>query len=157
MLLQDIQQTVNMSLKKGDAMTVETLRFLISAARNVAIAKYGAEAESKITDADVLDVIKKQVKTHKESVEAFEKADRRELAQKENAQLAILESYLPKAMSDEDLKALLTPIVEEGRSLPAGRQDFGPMMGKAMAVLASLPAGRQADGGRVSAMLKSLI
>lgn len=145
MLLQDIQSSVNTSLKKGDAVSVETLRFLISAVRTAAINKYGADAESKVTDQDVLDMIKKQVKTHKESVEAFTKAGRSELAQNEAAQLAILESYLPKEMPDEDLKALIAPVAAAGG-------DFGPLMGKAMAAVKG-----QADGARVSAMLKSLL
>ncbi len=145
MLLQDIQASVNISLKKGDTVSVETLRFLISAVRTAAINKYGADAETKLTDADVLDMIKKQVKTHKESVEAFTKAGRNELAQNEAAQLAILESYLPKEISDEDLKALIAPVAAAGG-------DFGPMMGKAMAAVNG-----EADGARVSAMLKSLM
>lgn len=145
MLLQDIQTTVNTSLKKGDAVSVETLRFLISAVRTAAINKYGAEAESKVTEADVLDMIKKQVKTHKESVEAFTKAGRNELAKNEAAQLAILESYLPKQMSDDELKALIAPVAATGG-------DFGPLMGRAMAAVKG-----QADGARVSAMLKSLL
>jgi uncharacterized protein YqeY len=132
-------------MKRHDSMTVDTLRFLISAAKNAAIAKYGIDADTKNTDADVLDVVKKQVKTHKESVEAFEKAGRKELAEKEKAQLVILESYLPKELSDEELKALLAPVVAAGG-------DFGPMMGKAMAAVKG-----QADGGRVSGILKSLI
>lgn len=145
MLLQDIQTTVTESLKKGDAVRVETLRFLISAVKNVAINKYGVDADTKLTDADVLDAIKKQVKTHKESVEAFAKAGRTELAEQEKAQLTILESYLPKEMSDEELKALLMPVASIGG-------DFGPLMGKAMAVVKG-----QADGGRVSAMLRALV
>lgn len=144
MLLTDIQSKVTASLKQGDAVTVETLRFLISAVKNSAITKYGAEADAKITDADVLDNVKKQVKTHKESVEAFEKAGRTELAQKEKAQLAILEAYLPKQMSDEELTAILAPIAAAGG-------DFGPMMGKAMAAIKG-----QADGARVSALIRKL-
>lgn len=144
MLLTDIQSKVTASLKQGDAVTVETLRFLISAVKNSAITKYGAEADAKITDADVLDNVKKQVKTHKESVEAFEKAGRTELAQKEKAQLAILEAYLPKQMSDEELIAILAPIAAAGG-------DFGPMMGKAMAAIKG-----QADGARVSALIRKL-
>jgi uncharacterized protein YqeY len=145
MLLSDIQAKVTTSLKQGDAISVETLRFLISAVRNMAIAKYGADAETKLTDADVLDTIKKQVKTHKESVEAFQKANRNELAQKEQAQLTILESYLPKELSDDELKALLAPVAAAGG-------DFGPLMGKAMAAVQG-----KAGGDRVSAILRSLL
>lgn len=145
MLLADIQAKVTTSLKQGDAVSVETLRFLISAVRNIGIAKYGADAEAKLTDADVLDTIKKQVKTHKESVEAFQKAGRTELAQKEQAQLMILESYLPKELSDDELKALLAPVAAAGG-------DFGPLMGKAMAAVKG-----KAGGDRVSSILRSLL
>lgn len=145
MLLDDIRSTIATAMKARDTVRVETLRFLLAGIRNVAIAKYGAESETKITDADVLDVIKKQVKTHNESVEAFTKAGRLELAGAEKAQLAILETYLPKQLSDKELKKLLEPIAKEGG-------DFGPMMGKAMAVVQG-----QAEGGRVSALLKQLL
>lgn len=132
-------------MKAHDAVTVDTLRFLLAAVRNVAIAKYGADGEAKITDADVLDVIKKQVKTHTESVDAFTKANRPELAKNEQAQLAILEQYIPKQLSDEELTALIAPVAAAGG-------DFGPLMGRAMAAVKG-----QADGSRVSAILKQLL
>lgn len=144
MLLDDLRATLAPAMKAHDTVTVETVRFLLAAVRNVAIAKYGAEGEAKVTDADVLDVIKKQVKTHKESIEAFEKAGRNELADSEKAQLAILEGYLPKQMPDGELEALLAPVAAQGG-------DFGPMMGRAMGVVKG-----QADGGRVSAILRKL-
>lgn len=145
MLLDDLRASLAASLKEHDAVRVETLRFLLAAVRNAAIAKYGAAGESKLTDADVLDVVKKQVKTHTESVDAFTKAGRTELADKEKAQRAILETYLPRQMSDEDLKRVLEPIAAAGG-------DFGPMMGKAMKAV-----GGNADGARVSLMLKQLL
>lgn len=145
MLLDDIRLQLTTAMKSRDTVTVETVRFLLAAVRNVAIAKYGAAGETKLTDADVLEVIKKQVKTHIESVDAFTKANRMELADKEKAQLTILEQYLPKQMSDEELKTLLEPVAAAGG-------DFGPMMGKAMAAVKG-----QADGGRVSSILKQLI
>lgn len=145
MLLDDIKSDILTSLKKGDSNRVETLRFLVSAVRNTAIDKYGAAGESAVQDQDVLDVIKKQVKTHKESVEAFEKGDRKELAQKEKDQLVVLEAFLPKQMSDEDLQTILAPIAA------SGEKNFGLLMKQAMAAVKG-----QADGGRVSAILKSL-
>ncbi len=144
MLLDDLKLQLPAAMKSHDAVSVETIRFLLSAVRNVAIDKYGAEGETKVTDADVLDVIKKQVKTHAESIEVFTKAGRTELADKEKAQLAFLEQYLPKQLSDEELVAILTPVAAQGG-------DFGPLMGKAMAAVKGL-----ADGGRVSAVLKQL-
>ncbi len=145
MLLEQLRAQVTQAMKAHDAVTVDTLRFLLAAVRNVAIAKYGAEGEAKVTDADVLDVVKKQVKTHQESVDAFTKAGRTELAAQEQAQLAILEKYLPTQLSDAELEALLAPIAAAGG-------DFGPMMGKAMAAVKGA-----ADGGRVAAVLKKLV
>lgn len=145
-LLHTLQLQISEALKSGDRMRVETLRFLLSAARNAAIAKYGNKSDKAMTDGDVVEVIKKQVKTHRESVEAFSKAGRAELADAEKAQLAILEAYLPKQISDEDLKKILEPIIA------SGEKNFGLLMGQAMAAVAG-----RADGGRVSSILKQLI
>jgi hypothetical protein len=146
MLLDDIKSDILTSLKKGDANRVDTLRFLVSAVRNTAIDKYGAAGESALKDQDVLDVIKKQVKTHKESVEAFEKGNRPELVEKEKAQLVVLEAFLPSQMSDDDLKALLAPVAA------SGEPNFGLLMKQAMMAVKG-----QADGSRVSSVLKSLM
>jgi uncharacterized protein YqeY len=145
MLLDTLKSQLTTAMKAHDAVTVETIRFLLAAVRNIAIDKYGAEGEAKITDQDILDVVKKQVKTHNESVEAFTKAGRTELADQERAQLAVLSRYLPKQMSDEELRAILAPVAVAGG-------DFGPLMGKAMAAVKG-----QADGGTVSRILKELL
>ncbi len=145
MLIDEFKSQLQKAMKAGDTNRRDTLRFLLSAINNSAIAKYGAEAEAKFTEADVLDTIKKQVKTHKESIEAFEKGGRADLVEKEKSELTILEAYLPKQMSDEELKKLLEPIVSAGG-------DFGPMMGKAMAAVKG-----QADGRRVSVLLKQML
>lgn len=146
MLLDEIKSTITTALKAGESRRVDTLRFLLAALRNDAIAKYGARGEEGMTDADVLDIIKRQAKTHKESIRAFSKAGRRELAAKEAEELTILESYLPKQLTDEELQTLLVPVAR------SGEKNFGLLMGRAMAVVRG-----QADGGRVSALLKQLV
>lgn len=146
MLIDELRQTLTASLKTGDSRRVDTLRFLLAAIQNAAIAKYGAKGEAGLTDADILDVIKKQAKTHKESIEAFERAGRTELVTKEKEELAILETYLPKPLSDEEIKALLAPLVASGEN------NFGLLMGQVMKVVKG-----QADGGRVSALLKQML
>ena len=145
MLIDTIQSDLNSSLKAGKSDRVETLRFLIAGIRNSVTAKYGTEWETKMTDADILDGVKKQIKTHRESIEAFEKAGRQELVSREKVQLAVLEEYAPKELGDEELKKLLMPIAA------SGEHNFGLLMKKAMEVVAG-----QADGGRVSSMLKQL-
>ncbi len=146
MLLDEIKTSITTALKAGDGRRVATLRFLLAAAGNLAIAKYGARGEEGLTDADVLDVIKKQTKTHKESIEAFTKAARTELAAKESEELVILESYLPQQLTDDQLKKLLEPVAASGEI------NFGLLMGKAMAAVKG-----QADGGRVSSILKQML
>lgn len=143
--LNSLQLDLNESLKKGNAVRVATLRMFVSAVRNMAIGKYGAAWETSVTEADIVDVAKKQVKTHKESVEAFNKAGRPELAEKEAAELVVLEEFTPKELSDEELKVLLAPIAK------TDEKNFGLLMKSAMAVVKG-----QADGGRVSAILKQL-
>ncbi len=145
MLLDQLRQDVNASLKIGDSLRVQTLRFLLAGVRNVAIAKYGAVGEASITDVDTLDVIRKQVKTHHESIVAFTKGNRPELAEKEEKELAILEAFLPKQISDEELKKLLEPVVA------SGEKNFGLLMKQAMAAVEG-----KADGGRVAAILKQM-
>ena len=103
MVLDTLRNDLTSSLKKGDTNRVETLRFLLAAIRNVAIAKYGSAGEASLTDADILEVIKKQVNTHKESIDAFTKAGRTELSERESNQLHVLEEFLPKEISDEEL------------------------------------------------------
>lgn len=143
-----LQSDLNASLKAGKSARVETIRFLIAGIGNLASAKYSAAWEKKMTDADVLDVVKKQIKTHRESIEAFAKGGRLELVEREKAQLTILEEYAPKELTDEELKNILEPIAK------SGEKNFGLLMKTAMVAVTQV--GR-ADGGKVSAMLKSLV
>lgn len=146
MLIDELKLSVITALKQGNSRRVETLRFLLTAIQYSAIAKYGSDADTKLTDQDVVDSIKKQAKAHRESISAFQKADRNELVAKEQEELAILEEYLPKQLSDEHIKTLLEPVV-------AGSQkDFGKLMGLAMAQVNG-----RADGGRVSSLLKQML
>lgn len=93
-----LRSDLTSALKGGESVRLSTLRMLISAINNNAIAKYGAESEVKLTQSDIIDTIKKQAKTHRESIEAFERGGRQDLVAKEKTELAILESYLPKEL-----------------------------------------------------------
>ena len=146
MLMNQLQTDLITSLKDGKASRVETIRFLIAGVRNTVSARYGADWEQKMTDADVLDTVKKQIRTHRESIEAFEKAGRAELVAKEKSQLAVLEEFAPKELTNEELKKILEPIAKSREA------NFGLLMKQAMAAVVG-----QAEGGKVSAMLKSLL
>jgi hypothetical protein len=146
MILDTLKADLVTAMKARNTVAVDTIRFLLSAIRNAAIAKYGADSETALTDADVMDAIKKQVKTHKESVEAFKTAGRTELVSKEQGELDVLTTYMPAEMSDDELKAILAPVAA------SGEPNFGLLMKQAMTLVAG-----KADGSRVSQSLKALM
>jgi uncharacterized protein len=146
MLLNTIKEDINTSLKKGEKVRLETMRQLLSAVRYAAIAKYGNGWETSVGDKDVEDVIKKQVKTHKESINAFESANRPDLVKKEQAELAVLETMVPAELSDTQINKIIAEVVG------GGEKNFGLLMGQVMKKVAGL-----ADGARVSSLLKKTL
>ena len=151
-LQEAIQAKVGEAMKAGRRLEVDTLRFLMSAVKNRAI-ELGPKATPSaggpsLSDADVLDVIAKQVKQHRESVAGFEKGGRAELAAKERAELDILAAYLPAGLSDAELDALVVEAVAAAGA--AGPADIG----KVMKVLMPKVKGR-ADGATMKARVKA--
>src|ERR1043166_4379226 len=100
-----LEQRVDSDLKEAmrakDATKLGVLRMLKSALKYAAIAKSGADAE--LSDVEAVQVIRKQAKQRQDSIESFEKAGRAELADKKKKERAILNSYLPQAMSSDEL------------------------------------------------------
>jgi uncharacterized protein YqeY len=141
-----LQQSVDSDLKEAmrakDAAKLGVLRMLKSALKYAAIAKSGAEAE--LSDAEAVQVIRKQAKQRQDSIESFEKGGRAELAEKEKEELAILNTYLPQGMSPDELaKVVRETIAELGAKSKA-------QMGAVMKELQAKVAGR-ADGKTLSA------
>jgi len=141
-----LQQSVDSDLKEAmrakDAAKLGVLRMLKSALKYAAIAKSGAEAE--LSDAEAVQVIRKQAKQRQDSIESFEKGGRAELAEKEKEELAILNTYLPQGMSPDELaKVVRETIAELGAKSKA-------QMGSVMKELQAKVTGR-ADGKTLSA------
>src|SRR3977135_2053453 len=129
------------AMRAKDALKLSVLRMLKAALKNAAIEKSGADAE--ISDAEAAQVIRKQVKQRQDSIESFEKGGRAELAAKEKEELSILNSYLPQAMSgDEISKVVRETIAEVGATSKA-------QMGAVMKAVQAKVAGR-ADGKALS-------
>ncbi|HEX9281531.1 MAG TPA: GatB/YqeY domain-containing protein [Candidatus Udaeobacter sp.] len=140
-----LQQRVDSDLKEAmrakDATKLGVLRMLKSALKYAAIAKSGAEAE--LSDAEAIQVIRKQAKQRQDSIESFEKGGRAELADKEKEELAILNTYLPQGMSPDELaKVVRETIAELGAKSKA-------QMGAVMKALQAKVGGR-ADGKTLS-------
>ena len=110
-----LQQRVDSDLKEAmrakDATKLGVLRMLKSALKYAAIAKSGAESE--LSDAEAIQVIRKQAKQRQDSVESFEKGGRTELADKEKEELVFLNTYLPQAMSAEELEKVVRETIAE--------------------------------------------
>lgn len=139
---QKLKEELKAAQLSRDEVKVSTLRLLISEINNARIAK-----GQDLSNEDILGVVKREAKKRKESIEAFKNAGRVESAQKEEAELKILEAYLPPQPSTEELTKLVdTTINELGAKSPA---DMGRVIGMVME-----KAGGAADGGEVSKLVK---
>jgi hypothetical protein len=149
MLFEKIQDDVKAAMKARDAHRVETLRFLLAEVKNVGI-NAGVEDRSAIADATVVSVLQKLSKQRREGIEQFKAGGRADLVAKEETELAILESYLPRQIDDAEVEAAVKAVIAEiGAS---SKKDLGKVMKAAMARLAG-----QADGKRVSAIAGKLL
>ena len=140
-----LQERLDSDLKEAmrarDATKLSVLRMLKSALNYAAIAKSGTEAE--LSDAEAVQVIRKQAKQRQDSIESFEKGGRAELAAKEKEELSILNAYLPQAKSADELAAAVhETIAEVGATSKA-------QMGTVMKALQVKVAGR-ANGKTLS-------
>jgi uncharacterized protein YqeY len=140
-----IQERIDSDLKESmrakNASKVGVLRMLKSALKYAAIAKSGSDAE--LSDAEAAQVIRKQAKQRQDSIESFEKGGRAELAAKEKEELSILNAYLPKAMSSDELAALVRETIAEVSATSKAQ------MGAVMKALQTRVAGR-VDGKTLS-------
>ena len=145
-LLRQLDEDVKTAMKARDELKVSALRMLKAAAFNAAIQKGKAE----LADAEVIDVIAKLIKQREESVEAYTKGNRPELADKERKEAEILKTYLPAQMPETELKAIIQAAVKEtGAGGPQG-------MGAVMKAVLPKVAGR-ADGGKVSQYVREAL
>jgi uncharacterized protein len=142
-LQEKIQSHLADAMRNKDALRLSVLRMMKTAVKNKEIDKM-----KPLEEGEVIAVLNTLVKQRKDSVEQFRNGGREELAQKEEAEIKIIEEYLPAAASDEDIrKALEEAIQETGAS---SIKDMGKVMKATMARL----AGKTADGGRVSQLVK---
>lgn len=146
MLLDQLQSDLARAQKERDQLKVDTLRFLLGAVFNYQIEKYPPSRGGSLTDSDVQAVIAKQIKTHKESIDMFAKGKREDLVTREKTELAILESYMPKQMSEEKIREKIEEIRKNNLTA-----DFGTLMKLAMGELKG-----KADGAVIVGLLKEL-
>jgi uncharacterized protein YqeY len=142
-LQEKIQSHITDAMRSKDELRLSCLRMMKSAVKNKEIEKM-----KPLEEGEVHAVLNTLVKQRKDSVEQFRKGGREELARKEEAEIKIIERYLPASASDEDIsRAIAEAIQETGAS---SMKDMGKVM---QAVKARL-AGKTVDGGRVSQLVK---
>jgi len=144
-----INADLNVAMKAGEKDRVGTLR-LINAAIKSADIDARPSGKDKISDADILSVLAKMVKQRRDSIEQFTAGGRRDLADKEAAEIVIIEAYLPKQMDEAEAKAAIAAVVKETGA--AGPKDMGKVMGALKAKYAG-----SMDFGKASAMVKELL
>lgn len=140
-----LQADLTASMKAGDALRRDTLRMASSAAYNAEKAQ-----REPLTDEQLTAVLAREVKTRRESVEAFRAGGREDLAAKEEAEIAILSVYLPEPLSDDAVAGLVREAIEATGA--SGPRD----MGKVMGWLSPRTRGR-ADGRRVSQLVNEAL
>ena len=143
---------IDADLKKAmiarDAERLSVLRMLKSSVKYAAIEKGGADAVP--TDTEVSAVIRKEVKKRQDSITSYQEGNRPELAEKEQAELAILQTYLPAALSEAELEAIVKDAIAETGA--TGKAQMGAVMKAAQAKAAG-----RADGKTLSQLVQKLL
>jgi uncharacterized protein YqeY len=134
----DIRAQMTAAWKAGETARRDTLRLLIAAFENARI-----DLGHPLTDEDALRVLQKEAKQRRESIEEFRKGKREDLVAKEQAELEVIEAFLPTQMGDEELRAVVREVVSEvGASGPG---DLGKVMRPLMARISGRADGRRAN------------
>lgn len=141
MIFDQINDDFKTAMRAKDELAVGALRILKSEMKNAEIEKGAA-----LTEEEILKVVAKKVKQHKDSIESFKSGSRPDLVEHEEKQMAILAKYLPQQMGEDEVRALVKAVVSE---TGAKQSDFGKVMKEVLA-----RAKGQTDGSVVSKIAK---
>ncbi|MDW8436420.1 MAG: GatB/YqeY domain-containing protein [Chloroherpetonaceae bacterium] len=148
-LKERINEEIKAAMKSGDKTRLETVRDI----KKHIIEKETAEKRAQrgeLTPEEELEVLTAMAKRRRDSIEEFEKAGRTDLAEKEKAELAVIQEFLPKQLSEEEIKEVLKRIIAEVGA--ATQKDVGKVMGVAMKELKG-----KAEGSAVQKLVKELL
>ena len=146
-LEQQIQEDIKAAMKAKDSVAMNAVRAVKG---EILLFKTSEGGAKEVTDADVLKMIRKLVKQRKESAEQYVAAGRKELADNELAEAAVMEKYLPKQLSEAEVEAKVKQIIAELGATSI--KEMGKVMGAANAKLAGL-----ADGRTISGIVRKLL
>jgi hypothetical protein len=151
-LVEKIHQDMVSAMKQRSVDRLSTLRMVVSALKNKEI-----DQRSPVTDVQAQQILTTLIKQRRDSIEQFTKGNRPELAEKEAAEIVVIEEYMPKAAGDDELRQLVTSTLAELRSqgAPLGPKDMGTVMKAVQARIQS--TGLRADGRVVSDLVKTAL
>ena len=149
MLRDDINNAVKQAMKAKEERKLSTLRMVNSTIKNADIEAHG-QGKPPLSDEALLSVLQKMIKQRHEAVELYDKGGRAELAAGEREEIAIISAYLPKQMSDDDVKNAISAVIAETGA--AGIKDMGKVIGALKAKYAG-----QMDFGKASGMVKAAL
>ncbi len=149
MLRDAINTAVKEAMKAKNERALSTLRMVNSTIKNADIESRG-QGKPLLAAADLLGLLQKMIKQRQESVELYDKGGRAELAAQEREEIAIISGYLPKQMSEDDVKSAIAATIAESGA--AGIKDMGKVIGALKAKYAG-----QMDFGKASALVKAAL
>jgi uncharacterized protein YqeY len=149
MLREAINNAVKDAMRAKDERRLSTLRMVNSTIKNADIAARG-EGKPPLSDGDLLGVLQKMIKQRHETVELYDRGGRAELAAQEREEIAVIQAYLPKQMSEDDVKAAISAAIAETGA--AGIKDMGKVIGALKAKYAG-----QMDFGKASGLAKAAL
>lgn len=147
MLFDKISDDIKAAMKARDKVRLETLRNI----KKVFLeAKTAPGANDELTDDAAMKILQKLAKQGKESAATYVQQNRQDLADDELAQVAVIEEYLPKPLTDSEIEAIVKEIIAQTGA--ASMKDMGKVMGMASKQMAG-----KADGGKISQIVKKLL
>ncbi|NPA74426.1 MAG: GatB/YqeY domain-containing protein [Epsilonproteobacteria bacterium] len=144
-LKEKLKSDLKEAMKAKDVIKRDTIRFLMSALKQVEV-----DERKELSDEDIVKIIQKSAKQREDSMKQYKDAGRDDLYQKEQNELNILKSYLPKQLDDEEIRAVVSNVIQKTGA--TSMKDIGKVMGMAIK-----ECGSRADGKRINAIVKELL
>ncbi|MCH8871099.1 MAG: GatB/YqeY domain-containing protein [Chloroflexi bacterium] len=144
-LKEQLSDDLKNAMRQGDALRRTTIRFVLSAIHNDEIAR-----QKDLDEDGVIQVLTKQAQQRRDSIEAFQDANRQDLVDKEQAELEIIAAYLPERMTEDEVREVVRQVLSDSGA--SGPQDMSKVMGRLMPKVRG-----KADGKMVSTMVNEML
>jgi len=144
-LKEQIKNDIKEAMRAKDTVKRDTLRNIQASVKQIEV-----DERRDVTDADLENIMMKYLKQREDAKTQFAEAGRQDLVEKEDAEIAIVQSYLPEPMDDTELEAVLKEVIADTAAV--SMKDMGKVMGAA-----KIAIGSRADGGRINQMVKKLL